>query len=113
MTRKSVSGGAMALLLAVLLSLGVGHGTSSQAVGNSFVETFDGSPAGPLPFSSPDWDVAVHSRDTGTWYQLEAMDMQHGPDCTPPMATHHSNGAYADAVFLCKDHVMTAIQAGG
>jgi hypothetical protein len=44
---------------------------------------------------------------------MEAMDAQHGGDCSAPPATHHLSGSYADAVFQCKDHIMTAINAGG
>jgi hypothetical protein len=36
----------------------------------------------------------------------------HGADCGAPPAMHQIT-AYEDAVFLCKDHVMTAINAGG
>ena len=79
----------------------------------TFVETFDGDPASPLPWrNSSVWDVAVHSRDLGTWYQLETMQAQHGPNCEPPDATHPNN-SYEGAVFQCKNHVMTAITAGG
>ena len=54
----------------------------------------------------------MHSRDEDTWDTLEGMDVQHGEDCSPPPATHHSD-SYAGAVHQCKDHVMTAINGGG
>lgn len=78
--------------------------------------TFDGAPSGPAPAAGSvlsDWDVQVHSRDSGTWLQMEGMDAQHGADCSAPPATHHLDGAYQDAVFQCKDHFMTAINASG
>ena len=40
------------------------------------------------------------------------MDAAHGPGCEPPPATHPTSD-YGDAVYLCKDHMMTAINAGG
>lgn len=73
---------------------------------------FDGDPATPQPWNPPTWDVAVNSRDTPTWGKLEEMEAQHGPDCSPYPATH-SNSTYEGSVFICKNHVMTAINAGG
>jgi hypothetical protein len=40
------------------------------------------------------------------------MEAAHGPDCSPPPATHPVD-AYEDAVYNCKDHMMTAINAAG
>jgi hypothetical protein len=77
-----------------------------------FTETFDGEPASPQPFSSPRWDVTVHSRDVDTWDQLEPMEAGHGSDCSPPPATH-TTSSYEDAVYICRNHVMTAINAPG
>lgn len=82
----------------------------------TFSETFDGDPASPQPFTQlqqPNWDVQVHSRDSGTWYNLEEMDAMHGSDCAPPPTSHHIAGVYEDSVFNCKNHLMTAIKAGG
>jgi hypothetical protein len=90
---------------------GLGPGIAPAAAA-SFGETFDGAPATPLPWEPANWDVTVHSRDTGTWNQLETMAAQHGPDCAGPPSTHVTS-SYEGAVFLCRDHVMTAIQAGG
>ncbi|OAI42475.1 hypothetical protein AYO38_03075 [bacterium SCGC AG-212-C10] len=77
-----------------------------------FKDTFDGSPASPLPWCPPDWDIAVNSRDQGTWYQLEEMAAQHGADCGAPPATHAISN-YLDTVHQCKDHVMTSMFATG
>ena len=79
----------------------------------AFLETFDGNPDTPQPWSSPNWDIQVQSRDVSTWLNLEPMEAAHGPNCEPPPATHPTNGNYAEAVFNCHDHVMTAINAGG
>lgn len=77
-----------------------------------FAESFDGAPAAPQPWSSPAWDIAVHSRDVDTWRALEPMEAMHGPDCGAPPATH-TVASYEGAVFQCRDHLMTAISAAG
>lgn len=86
-------------------------------LGRTFAESFDGVPAAPAPFSgvTPNgiWDVTVHSRDVNTWTRLTPMTISHGPDCAGPPATHHTDGAYEDAVFSCRDHLMTALYAQG
>lgn len=88
--------------------------TSAPAPGgaNSFVETFEGQPASPQPWKPINWDVVVHSRDVATWDALEPMQAMHGSDCAGPPATH-AVSSYDDAVFLCRDHLMTAINASG
>jgi hypothetical protein len=78
----------------------------------SFLETFDGNPSTPAPFASPRWDVLVHSRDFPRSDAIQPADAHHGPDCSPPLATHGITRA-PDAVFLCRDHLMTAIDEGG
>ena len=77
-----------------------------------FRETFDGDPTSPQPWQPLNWDITVHSRDRHTWNSLDSMDAAHGPDCSPPPATHRIS-AYEDTVYLCKNHMMTAIKAGG
>ncbi len=85
-----------------------------------FCETFDGAPTAPLPLGGiaakyilPNWTFSVHSRDQATWHNLETQDnVMHGADCGAPPATH-TNNTYEGAVFNCKNHVMTAMLAGG
>lgn len=77
-----------------------------------FTDAFNGAPATPTPWRADQWEVVVHSRDMTTWDALEPMQAGHGPDCSPPPATHPIS-AYADAVFQCRDHIMTAINASG
>jgi hypothetical protein len=77
-----------------------------------FIETFDGEPAHPQPWHPATWDVTVHSRDLETWNTLEPMEAMHGSDCAAPPASHMIS-SYEDAVFLCRDHVMTSILAEG
>lgn len=79
-----------------------------------FLATFDGSPSAVQPWHPSDWDVAVHARDgvETKWRSLPPMPASHSADCGAPPTTHQIT-AYEDTVFLCKDHVMTAINAGG
>lgn len=83
---------------------------------SGFIETFDGDPARPQSYAdSPwaeNWDVTVHSRDNNRWYDLDPMEAAHGPNCEAP-PTSHTVTAYEDAVFNCKNHMMTAINAIG
>lgn len=78
----------------------------------SFLETFDGRPGAPQPFtehsSRERFDVQVHSRGVRPWSALTGMHAQHGGDCSgPPKA--HATTSYEGAVFICNDHLMTAI----
>jgi hypothetical protein len=77
-----------------------------------FIESFDGQPTTPQPWRPADWDVTVHSRDRETWYALDSMTAAHGPGCEPPPG-QHTNNSYEGAVFLCRDHVMSALKASG
>lgn len=101
---------AAVFLFVALVVLFSTPGSSSGAGGLS--ETFDGAPGVPSPFRSPNWDIAVTSRDATTWHQLLPMDAMHGPDCGAPPATHPVS-AFEDAVFQCNGHIMTAINATG
>jgi len=85
---------------------------SSDATANDFLEEFTGAPSEPQPFASDSWAVNVASRDPSTWVNLNPMTAQHGSGCEGPTHTHTVT-AYDDAVFLCNDHVMTAMNAEG
>ena len=84
----------------------------ASAQSGAFQESFVGAPSSPQPWRPSTWEVVVHSRDPGTWSTLDPMNAEHGSDCAPPPATHETS-AYESAVFLCRDHVMTAINADG
>jgi hypothetical protein len=107
---------AAALLLCTLPALLPVTVAPAQTAPGTFVETFDGNPTIPQPWRqagwSPRWAVGVTSRDRPTFDRLDGMNAEHGADCAGPPATHPTS-AYEDAVFQCKDHVMTAISAGG
>ncbi|MES3035086.1 MAG: Ig-like domain-containing protein [Gemmatimonadota bacterium] len=75
-------------------------------------ETFTGETPVPTPFSSDDWNVQQYSRDEDTWLKPSAMQAQHAHDCGgPPLV--HTISTYAQQVFRCRDHVMTAVSEGG
>src|SRR5258708_34943788 len=71
-----------------------------------------GKPAGPTPWNPSTWDIATHIRTNYQFGGLDAMQAQHASDCAPTPATH-AISSYRDAVFLCNNHVMTAMSAGG
>ncbi|HEV2126884.1 MAG TPA: hypothetical protein VGW38_29385, partial [Chloroflexota bacterium] len=83
----------------------------ASTTGAVFRESFDGNPGAPEPWRPAHWDVTVYSHAPETWHTLTPAPAMHGDDCAPPPATHHAS-AYEDAVFLCRDHVMTVIDAG-
>jgi hypothetical protein len=85
---------------------------TSEPAHGSFRETYDGQPTHPHPWNRSNWDVTIHSRDIDTFDTLEQMQALHGADCAGPPATHPV-AAYDQAVFLCRDHLMTAINAQG
>lgn len=89
---------------------------------NIFSDTFDGNPAAPQPFinlNQDAWDIAIHSRNPDTWNILPTMKAHHGPGCEPPidsnnnLVTHQFDGSYEQAVFKCKDHIMTSLNGIG
>src|SRR5688572_24388385 len=58
----------------------------------SFIQSFNGSPTAPQPFSQhpeyANWDVQVHSRAPSRWASLDPIQAQHGSDCSGPPAAH-------------------------
>jgi hypothetical protein len=57
------------------------------------------------------FDIQVHTRDD---YDVgnDAHLADHGADCGAPPAQHQIVG-WQDAVFICRDHIMTSILNGG
>ncbi|MGE5595823.1 MAG: hypothetical protein ACM3S1_07290 [Hyphomicrobiales bacterium] len=88
---------------------------AATAETRTFTATFDGSPSSPMPVTNlnqNEFDVAINSRDSNRWYSLDPMQAEHGPGCEGPDVTHTVT-RYEDAVFQCRDHLMTAIRADG
>src|SRR5947209_7598008 len=78
---------------------------------------FDSTQSAPQPLlkapESAQWDVQVHSREaTSPNDSLTSMQAEHGGDCSGPPATHETH-SFDGAVFICNNHVMTAINEEG
>lgn len=72
-----------------------------------FFEPFDGSPETPQAWSSPRWDIVVHHRSED---DVKPMIADHDMMCAPPPGKH-SIQTTMESVFLCKNHLMTAIDS--
>lgn len=95
----------------VLLLACLAGASSQSASAQRFEDRFDGlGQTGLDPIDRSLWDVAVHSRRLDTWFQLEPMQAAHGLDASPPPATHPIT-EYEDAVYVAREHLMTAINA--
>jgi hypothetical protein len=84
----------------------------ASAQSGYWISMFSGAPASPVPYNPSTWDVQVHSRDRDTWTSLEPMNAHHGANCAGYPSVH-AISSYADAVYQCNEHVMTAINAEG
>lgn len=92
------------LVLGVITVVSVG---AADEAGRRFVETFEGAPSSPTSWSSDHWDVIVHHRSDGA---TNSMAADHDAMCGAPPATHHIISP-SEAVFLCRDHLMTAVNS--
>jgi hypothetical protein len=104
--RRGISGVGSFILLAALLVTTPLPGETSSAYSFNWM----GTPSSPLSTVPAGWDVQIHSRNVGD--TMQPMQAQHGADCSAPPATHPIVNL-ADGVFICKDHLMTAINADG
>ncbi len=107
-----------AFILALLLPLLVIPAVPvSGQTPTAFLETFDGNPAAPVLLNgSATWDVMAHKRDEnsssyGPQGGMDGMNAHHGANCDPYPATH-SISALPQAAYFCRDHLMTAVNAG-
>ena len=102
---------AVLLLTAAVAACDQASADASPGTPIAYRYDFAGEPDAPLPFVAAGWDVQVHKRDHHLRPgQLDAMEAEHGPGCEGPHLTHQVS-TVAQAVFLCRDHVMTAIHA--
>jgi hypothetical protein len=74
-----------------------------------YTQSFDGQPLAPQNFAShpayADFDVQTHHNAVD---RVAPMNAQHGQDCSGPPASHPVS-QFAQTVFVCRDHIMTAI----
>lgn len=99
----------VALAFSVLFSThpaGALHATAPWADALAY-----GMPATPTQWQPSAWDVQVHVRDRQS-QGMDPMNADHGPDCAAPPAKHPIS-SWTQAVFVCHNHVMTAINNGG
>jgi len=82
----------------------------ASAAPTPFSFNWSGTPAAPQSVVPEGWDVQIHKREPGD--DMEPMDAQHGPACEAPPATHRVS-LLKDGVFICKNHLMTAMNDGG
>lgn len=102
---------AAAVATLVLTALVAACGEAIAGTPSTYRYDFAGRPDAPQPFTAAGWDVQVHMRDHNLRPgQLDPMQAEHGPGCEGPHMTHHVS-TVEQAVFLCRDHVMTAIHA--
>src|SRR5579859_949961 len=102
-----------AALVGVLLML-LGMEGASPAQGTSaFTFNWNGVASTPqewVPQAVNDWDVVVHSRDNHLG--LNTFQGAHGADCGAYPATH-TISTFDGAVYICRNHLMTAVDALG
>jgi hypothetical protein len=92
-----------------------GYKGESHAAGE-FLVSFNGAPTAPQQiYSHPDLNnIGISMMMTGPeggFQMAEPMDAQHSATCGGPPAVHTISN-YDDAVFICANHVMTAITCG-
>lgn len=86
-------------------------GCNGNLNGVHFKETFTVSPAGPQSVMNayPRWYAQPAMQGMLGWdFASQPMDAQHTSTCGPPPGTHPIR-EFVDTVYLCKDHIMTAI----
>jgi hypothetical protein len=118
--RAAMVGIAGILSAVVALSPG-GYLNSVMAQASGFIQTFDGTPATPAPYTNPNnWDIFVQGfTQSETGNTVPGGDprggniAQHGPNCEAPgfpyTATNsHVMRTVADSVFICNGHLMTS-----
>lgn len=105
----SVRRNSVAILLGGAI-LGIAAMVALQSNAEPWVETFDGTPSAPTAWGPSDWDIQYHTRNSQYWAAPEGMAQQHGGDCSAPPMTHPAS-TWPGSVYLCNNHVMTAINA--
>lgn len=120
MKRTTITGAIVGGILAIIAGLGIGYKTAPNGTTVSVVQaidTMDGDPTTPMNFSGMGWAISRQSRDSGTWYNPEPLMGQHGGDCSAninnALFPTHLVATYESMVYNCKNHLMTAINAGG
>jgi hypothetical protein len=87
--------------------------TTTLPPGGGFLETFEGAPTVAAPWQPTNWGVDANNSDmwAGDGLGMDTMAAHHGSDCSAPPATH-TVSRLDQAVFLCRNHVMTSVSGG-
>ncbi|MBI1863587.1 hypothetical protein HYS00_05740 [Candidatus Microgenomates bacterium] len=86
-------------------------GCNGNLNGNHFKETFTVSPESPRSVMNayPRWFAQPALQGVFGWdFASQPMDAQHNMMCAAP-PTSRPITAFSDTVFMCKDHIMTAV----
>ena len=106
---------AVLALVGLASGLAVEHQPSTAAAETTFTFNWTGNPSLPIawhPKPLNDWDLLVHDSSMSNDRLFTPGVGQHGSDCSPYPAIHPVNGV-DDAVFICRNHLMTMLNAGG
>jgi len=90
-------------------------GSVSASTGAAFNFEWTGAPAAParwIPQPVNDWDVVVHDRDVAAGKAYPSTMAQHGSNCGAYPASHFVDDM-DNAVYICNNHVMTALNSPG
>lgn len=82
--------------------------------GDIFREVFNGAPTEPVSVvnSLDRWYAQpTNNRLFANQYRPTPMQADHGSDCSPPPGSHRID-TYEQSIYLCKDHLMTAMNPG-
>jgi hypothetical protein len=124
-TRLGLTGLFLTVALALLVLIpvqqaqgrGMAHGraTSSLTAIAPWSDSLSeyGMPSAPTMWQPPNWDVQIHTRDmNATGGALLPQMADHGADCAAPPAQHQIT-TWQQAVFVCHNHMMSAIADEG
>lgn len=118
MRRLSILGALFAApLLLIVTSVDAAPVSSTPAVAAStsaFNFNWTGGLTAPVLWAgqgfASNWDVQVHKRGIGD--TMDPMNAGHGVDCAPPPASHPIS-MLDQGVYICRNHVMSAIGDSG
>jgi hypothetical protein len=105
----------LVLLLAAVGLTVVVSPTASAGAPYSF--NWNGVPGSPQPWNNAtqgNFDLIVHTRAQNADDHISAVNAQHGPNCEPytPGNVTHVAAIATDAVYICNNHMMTALNQG-
>src|SRR6266446_10846357 len=113
MRRYLASAAVAACTLALLLPVAGSTAPARAAANSAFGFNWPGGMTSPVLWAGQGpstWDVQISKRSAGD--SMDTMDAGHGADCAPPPATHVIS-TLAEGVYVCRNHMMTAMSDAG